>query len=136
MDDELGATHQSVVGDRVHVTDDEVGPVPGFEQGVGTTVHGHHERFELPDVGPQRGQVLAVVLTAHHDEHVPASRRVRSCGVTMPSTRSPPSLVMYSSVLATKACSWAAAPALASAMAACTVSAVCRRPLAISSSPA
>ena len=43
---------------------------------------------------------------------------------------------MYSSVLVTNACSWVATLAFASAIAAATDSAVCSRPLAMTSSPA
>src|SRR5215472_494315 len=61
--------------------------------------------------------------------------RVRISGAAIPSTRSPPSLVTYSRVFATNAWSWAVTPACASAIAARTVAAVSRWPVATASSP-
>ena len=44
----------------------------GLEQRVGSAVHADQHRAELPDVRPQRRQVVLVVVAADDDEHVPA----------------------------------------------------------------
>ena len=70
--DDLGAAAQRVVGDRVHVADDQVGLVAGLDQRVGAAVDADQHRPVLADVGAQASQVLLVVVAAHDDEHVPA----------------------------------------------------------------
>ena len=57
--DQLGPAAQRLVGDRVHVADDDVRPVAGLEQRVGAAVHADQHRPVLADVGAQRREVLA-----------------------------------------------------------------------------
>src|SRR5204863_1890040 len=73
--DQLRAAAQRVVGDRVHVADDDVGAVAGLDQRIGATVDGEQYRSVLPDVGPQRLEVLAVVVTADDDQNVATLER-------------------------------------------------------------
>ena len=70
--DDLGAAAQGVVGDRVHVADDEVGLVPRLDERVGAAVDADEDRLVLADVVAQGLQVLLVVVAAHDDERVPA----------------------------------------------------------------
>ncbi len=70
--DQLGAAAQRALGDRVEVAHDEVGQVTGLHQGVGAAVHTDQDRAVLPDVGAEGGDVLLVVVAAHHDQDVPA----------------------------------------------------------------
>ena len=44
-----------------------------LEQGVGAAVDGDEHGLELPDVGAERFQVAAVVVTPHHDQGVAAA---------------------------------------------------------------
>ena len=70
--DDLGPAAQRVVGHRVHVADDEVGPVPRLDERVGAAVDADEDRLVLADVVAERLQVLLVVVAAHDDEGVPA----------------------------------------------------------------
>ena len=77
--DDLGTALQRVVGHRVHVAHDQVGPVAG-------SLAGHRRRrrprswpVRSPDVRAERGDVLAVVGSRADDQHVaglPASSAV------------------------------------------------------------
>jgi hypothetical protein len=70
--DDLGTAAQDVVAHRVHVADDHVRSVAGLDERVGTAVDPDQHRPVVPDVGPQRLQVLLVVVAADDDQHVPA----------------------------------------------------------------
>ena len=71
VDDDLRAAGESPVADGVHVADHEIGPVPGVEDRVGAAVHPDQDGPVLADVGPQRRQVLPVVVAAHDDQDLP-----------------------------------------------------------------
>src|SRR4051794_18634827 len=77
MDDQLGTAPQRLVGDGVHVPHDEVRPVARLDQSVRTAVDTEQHRSVLTDVGPQRLEVLAVLVAAHDDQNVPAVERCR-----------------------------------------------------------
>lgn len=70
MDHDLGAAAQRLVGDGVHVADDEVGLPAGLDDRVGAAVDPDEDRAELLDVGAQRLEVFAVVVPADDDEHL------------------------------------------------------------------
>ena len=61
---------QRLVGDRVHVADDDVGLEPGLEDGVGAAVHADEHGLHLADVRLQRVEVFLVVVAAHDDHDV------------------------------------------------------------------
>ena len=62
----------AVLGHRVEVADDDVGLEADLEQRVGAAVDTDEHRPVLADVRPQRGEVAAVVVTAHDHERVAA----------------------------------------------------------------
>jgi hypothetical protein len=68
--DELGAAPQRLVGDGVHVADDEIRRVAGVAQGVGAAVDADEHRPEVPHVGPDDREVALVAGTAGDDERV------------------------------------------------------------------
>ena len=82
--DQLGPAAQRLVGDRVHVAEDDVGLVAGLEQRVRAAVHRDHHRLVLADVGPEGGEVLAVVVAADHDQDMPPAMSVSISGAGMP----------------------------------------------------
>ena len=68
--DELGAAVERGLRDGVEVTDDHVGLQPDLEERVGAAVDADEHRSVLADVRAQRGEIAAVVVTAHHYERV------------------------------------------------------------------
>jgi hypothetical protein len=70
-DHQLGPALQRPVGDRVHVSDDQVGPVPGRQQRVGAAVHADQHRLDIAQVRLQRRQVLLVRVPPHNDDAGP-----------------------------------------------------------------
>ena len=70
--DELGAATEALLGNGIEVADDDVGLQPVLEERVGPAVDADEHRTVLADVGAQRGEIRAVVVTAHDDERVAA----------------------------------------------------------------
>jgi hypothetical protein len=70
MHDKLSARLQSLVGDRVHVPDDDVGPVARLDECVRAAVDTDEDRAILAEIRPQRSEVFAVVVTANDDQDV------------------------------------------------------------------
>jgi len=70
--DDLRPAPESCVRDRVHVSDDEVRTMPSLEQRVGPTVDADQDGPILTDIGPQRLQVVLVVIAPNHHEGVTA----------------------------------------------------------------
>ena len=72
--DQLGAGVQSCVRYRIEVPDDDVGPIAGLEQRVGSPVDADEHRTHVGDVGAQCRQVGAVIETADNDEDVTTAK--------------------------------------------------------------
>ena len=78
---------QRFVGNRIHVSDDQVRRVAGLEQPVCASVHADQDRPELANVGPYGAQV-ALGLGARATTSAWRSRKlVRSCGSSIASVR-------------------------------------------------
>ena len=75
MHDQLRAAGQRLVGDRIHVADDHVRLVAGFEEGVRTPVHSDEDRLEVTDVRTDRPQVALVSRVAGDDQGVAVTER-------------------------------------------------------------
>ena len=68
VDDYLGAAHESLVADAVHVAYHEVGLEALLQNGVRAAVHTYQNGLLVLDVGAHRRQVLLVTLAPNHDE--------------------------------------------------------------------
>src|SRR4029450_5356602 len=68
--DKLSARMQSRVGDRIHVPDDDVGPVARLDERVRAAIDTDEDRAILAEIRPQRSEVFAVVVTANDDQEV------------------------------------------------------------------
>ena len=78
--DDLGTAPKRFIRKRFDVANDERGPVAIVEKNVGTGVDADEHRPVGTDVAPKRDQVFAVVVSAHDDEHLFASKLSRDVG--------------------------------------------------------
>ena len=75
MDDELGLASQSRVAGRIHVPEDHVRLEAGLQDRVGPAVDGDDHGPHVPDICPQRLQVVPVAVAPHDDQNVPVAKR-------------------------------------------------------------